>query len=39
VRYGCMSRPWVPTQAKPKRTGPRDWFDEPDDNGVDWKTA
>lgn len=26
-------------QPKPKRTGPRDWFDEPDTDTVDWKTA
>lgn len=40
ARYACMSRPWLPIVEKPKRQGPRDWFDEPDEPDVpDWKVA
>lgn len=38
-RYACMSRPWVPKRERPKSDGPRDWFEEPQHDEMDWRTA
>jgi hypothetical protein len=40
ARYACMSRPWVPPVDKPKvRKTQRDWFDEPEEDTMNWKVA
>jgi hypothetical protein len=39
ARYACMSRPWIPhiEPKSPRRA--RDWFDEPEEEGMNWKLA
>jgi hypothetical protein len=40
IRYACMSRPWTKPVAPPdsKETN-RDWFEENDDNDLNWRVA
>lgn len=38
VRYACMSRPWIAERAaKAEARKPRDWFDDPPEDGANWK--
>jgi hypothetical protein len=40
IRYACMSRPWTKPVAPPdSKATKRDWFEENDDNDLNWRVA